>query len=270
LKQYATDLKITADKFLGDVDLSNVYPTNLFYYMEHEDSKKTPSWKRRMHRFYKGIDIDCVDDLNDHLQLAALSYADTAEEVQEGLENNKTPYEVVLVDTNSYPNRPAHFIAVKRAQPIWSPYLEVLISVRGTKTIEDALTDLLCDYKDYKGGKAHSGVLNGGQYLAQRHKPLLMKLLKSSGKKEIKLTLVGHSLGAGAASIIGMELHDEPKFIVNVVGFGCPALLSKDLSEKTRSYITTVVADSDCVPRLSAATVVNALLDIMEYNYIPR
>lgn len=168
LKQYAEDLKKTADKFLGDVDLTSLFPTSLFYYVEREDEVKNPSWKRRMHRFFPGIDIRQMDELNDYLQLANLTYADTVEEIQQGLENNKTPYEVVLVDTNSRPNRPSHFIAVKRKQTFFSPYLEVLLCVRGTKTIEDALTDLLCDYKDYRGGTfstsifflAYSAILN--------------------------------------------------------------------------------------------------------------
>lgn len=270
LKQYTEELKQTADKFLGDVDLSKLYPTNLFYYMEYEDSIKTPSWKRRMHRFYPGININQLYDLNDYLQLAELAYADSVEEIREGLEQGKTPYELVFVSNPNEPNKPAHFMAVKRAQPIWSPSLEVIMVVRGTKTITDAMTDLLCDYEDYRGGKAHAGVLKGGRYLAEKHKETLKNLLESSGKRRIQLTLVGHSLGAGAASICGMEFNDEDDIEVEVIGFGCPALLSKELSENTKSYITTVIADDDCVPRLSAATVVNAVLDIMEYNWIPR
>ena len=269
LKQYSEELTATADKFLGDVDLTKLYPTNLFYFMEYEDSLKTPSWKRRMHRFYPGIDINKMDELNDHLKLADLAYADTVEEIQEGLENNKTPYELVFVNTNSQPNKPAHFIAVKRAQPIWSPSLDVIMCVRGTKTITDALTDLFCDYEDYRGGKAHSGILEGGRFLANKHKTTLKNLLKSSGKHKIKLTLIGHSLGAGAASIIGIELNDESDIDVQVIGFGCPALLTKELSEQTKSFVTTVVADDDCVPRLSAATIVNSVLNIMEYNWLP-
>jgi len=66
-----------------------------------------------------------------------------------------------------------------------------------------------------------------------------------------------------------MEYDDENDYDVDVIGFGCPALLSKDLSEKTSHYITTVVADDDCVPRMSAVSAVNALLDIMEYDYVP-
>ena len=269
LTRYAEDLKKTADRFLGDVDFSQLYPSSLFYFIEHSDSIKTPSWKRQRHRFYPGIDIRRMEELNDHLQLADLSYADSVESIQEKLENNKTPYEVVYVNTESKTNRPAHFIAVKRSQKLWTPWLEVIMVVRGTKTIDDAITDLLCDYEDYKGGKAHSGMLEGGRYLAEKHKKLFKDLLKSSGKPKLSLTLVGHSLGAGAASIVAMEYYDEEDFECEVIGFGCPAMLSKELSEQTKHYITTVVADDDCVPRLSAASVVNALLDIMEYDYIP-
>lgn len=148
-----------------------------------------------MHRYYSGINIDHMYELNDHLQLAELSYADTVEEIQEALENNKTPYELVYVNTNSRPNKPAHFIAVKRAQSVWSSSLEVIMCVRGTKTVTDALTDLFCDYDEYRGGKAHSGILGSGKYLAEKHNKTFKNILKSSGKRKIKLTLIGHSLG---------------------------------------------------------------------------
>lgn len=151
LKQYSEELKKTADRFLGDVDFSQLYPSSLFYFIEHSDSIKTPSWKRQRHRFFPGIDIRRMEELNDYLQLADLSYADSVDSIQEKLGNNKTPYEVVYVNTESKPNRPAHFIAVKRSQKRWSPWLEVIMCVRGTKTIEDAVTDLLCDYEDYRG-----------------------------------------------------------------------------------------------------------------------
>jgi hypothetical protein len=49
---------------------------------------------------------------------------------------------------------------------------------------------------------------------------------------------------------------------VKVIGFGCPALVLKDMSKKTIDYMTTVVADNDCIPRMSTATMVNTILDI--------
>ena len=127
MQEYATELKKTADRFLDDVDFSQLYPSSLFYYIEHSDSIKTPSWKRQKHRFYKGIDIRQMEELNDCLSLALLAYADSIETIQEGLENNKSPMELVYAKTESTPNRPAHFVAVKRSQKIWSPWLEVVM-----------------------------------------------------------------------------------------------------------------------------------------------
>lgn len=47
-------------------------------------------------------------------------------------------------------------------------------------------------------------------------------------------------------------------------------MLSKELAEKTADYITTVIADSDIVPRMSASTIANVALDIMEYDRYPK
>ena len=52
-----------------------------------------------------------------------------------------------------------------------------------------------------------------------------------------------------------------------VIGFGCPALLSKDLSIATKEYVTTVIADADFIPRMSGATLVNLLLDVTSFDY---
>ena len=81
---------------------------------------------------------------------------------------------------------------------------------------------------------------------------------------------MGHSLGAGAATIAGIEWNDDPNISsVEVTGFGCPALLSKDVSEQTKDFVTTIVADSDCVPRMSMASMVNALMEVSELDITP-
>ena len=172
--------------------------------------------------------------------------------------------------------------------------------LQGTKTIGDVITDLICDAAEYRNGTAHAGILESGKYLATRHEQLIEQLLELSSKDKasgrggsggnnaptMKLTLIGHSLGAGAASIAGMEWRD--KFITNAVddknkddsptpanldiqvyGFGCPALVSQNISESTRNFITTIVADYDCIPRMSTATLLNAILNIGEYNWLP-
>jgi hypothetical protein len=87
----------------------------------------------------------------------------------------------------------------------------------------------------------------------------------------LRVTLVGHSLGAGAATIAGIELANDPeqKYDVNVVGFGCPALLSKDLAEQASSYVTTIVNDADVVPRMSGASIANLIMDVSAFDWFP-
>jgi hypothetical protein len=267
-----TDVKIVADsleKSFGTLDLTLLGPTNMFYYLEREDGIKNPSWKNRMHRFHPGIDIKRISYLNDMLQLSDLSYADTMNEIADGCKKAKDPLELVYCDTEGSPNKPAHFVALRKDQSIWSSELEVTIVVRGTKTITDMMTDCVVDSVDYRGGKAHSGILDSGKWIVSEQKVLLEQLRKHSKKRYLKVRLVGHSLGAGAAAIAGMEFNDMPNCSVEVVGFGCPSLLSPELSKATEKYITTVISDSDVVPRMSAATVVNVLLDIMEYDWTP-
>ena len=266
INSYKNDIGEIAQKYVGDIDLSEVSPNALFYYLEYEDERKNPSWKRRVHRFCAGLDMKKVYELNDYCSLAQLCYADTVDLIREGLETHSAPHELVYAEIRSQPGKPANFLALRRDQPSNSQHLEVLIGVRGTKSIADALTDMLCDVDDYRGGKAHKFILESGKFLVEKHRDLLDKLLKESGKKKLKITLVGHSLGAGAASIAGIELNDDPRFDVEVIGFGCPALLSKELAEQN-SFIQTVVNDSDVIPRTSAIAIVNLILNVKEFDW---
>lgn len=294
-------LESKMNEFFGEKGIPPLYLTNLMYYIEREDEIKNPTWKRRKHYFFPGIDIAQMDDLNEKLQLTHLAYEDTIDEIRDRLDIDYDS-ELVYCSLESFPNKPAHFIAVKRDQSPRSKELEVLLVVCGTKRITDVITDLICDATVYRDGFAHSGIRDSGQWIANEHTDLLEKLRVLANKKKIKLTLLGHSLGAGAASstffffvttvfrffgmqsglltrslspllffrtVAGIELNDSPFIDVKVVGFGCPALLSSELSESYQDIITTVIGDNDCVPRMSMSTMVNALLDITELDYTP-
>lgn len=60
---------------------------------------------------------------------------------------------------------------------------------------------------------------------------------------------------------------NDPKLVVNVVGFGCPALVSQNLAEGA-SFITTVINDSDVVCRMSGVSVANLLLRILQFDWL--
>lgn len=286
-------------------DISNVrdlIPANplsaLHYYLEQQDATKTPSWKRRLHRYQRNVEVTKVEELNEALLLSELSYADSVDEVRAGLEKlhrdkenvNKPQWELLYCDTESRPNEPSHFLAIQKNAPQYDDVLHVLMVVRGTKSMPDLITDAMMKESDYEysvpgekkdgsgtvlWGKAHSGMQLSGKYLVDRHLTLLSTLLRLSKKRKIDISLIGHSLGAGAASIAAMEWNSKPfdnarngiKVSAHVIGFGCPALLSKSLSLATKEYVTTVIADADFIPRMSGATLFNLLLDLKCFDY---
>jgi Lipase (class 3) len=299
INAYRGKMAEVAKKYFGSINLNKLSPTAVLYYIEREDEVKNPSWKRRQHRYMPELKIEKVHELYDALKLAQLCYADTADEIRAGLLKHKTPYDLVYVNVQSSPGQPANFVAVQHDQHSFrrsfgkkektiSSSLRVIIGVRGTKSASDAITDLLCDTVEYNGGLAHSFMVESGKYIAEKHLALIEDLRTKSGKKKVIVTLIGHSLGAGAASIAGMELHNYaqnqcvpngsvkgirqtksivPTIIVKVIGFGCPALVSDTLA-KDATYITTVVNDADVVPRLSGITVANLLVDIMGFDWM--
>merc|ERR1719253_746371 len=125
-------------------------------------------------------------------------------------------------------------------------------------------------------------MVKSGKYLVERHRKLLRTLLKLSKKRKLEITLIGHSLGAGAATIAAMEWNSKPlapessgnddglgevPVSARVVGFGCPALLSRSLSLAVKPYVTSIIADADFIPRLSGATLVNLLMDVSRFEY---
>jgi Lipase (class 3) len=214
----AKALDDTMVAFLGDSTSKSFlpvpYPTNLFYFIEREDERKNPSWRRRVHRFCTGIDVSMMDELHTKLELAALAYSDSLVEIRSKLALPSLQYELLYCAMDSYPGKPSHFVAIKKTDQsqskgrgFWKSNdpLEVILVVRGTKTISDVITDLLSHPEDYRGGKAHSGILQSGLYLAQRHDDLWQELFKLSGsRRKIKLTLIGHSLGAGMCVCVWM------------------------------------------------------------------
>jgi hypothetical protein len=262
--------------FGRDLDLKLMNPLSFNYYLEVDESVKTPSWKRRRHRFCNDFEFSKVFALHDALYLAEASYLDSVDDITEALENYKgASYLLVFCQTEAEPREPAHFIAIKKGKPKQTgPFpwqkdnvLEVLMVVRGTKEISDMFSDCLLESREFRGGYAHDGVCQSGLYLVEKQTDFLQHLLTESGRESIRLSLIGHSLGAGAAAIACIEFNDVPGIEATCVGFGCPALLTKEISEEFQSRITTVVCDADCVPRMSKISVSNLMLDVMSNDW---
>jgi len=274
-------LKAAFGNIMEDVDPS--IAISLMFFLATEDGRKNPSWKRQQHRFYEDVSKETIVDMHDALYLSQLAYMNSLDGIREQLKQfQDDEWELAYGTTDSLPHMPAHFLMLhKNLAPLprdaiqsilpWenrdSSDLTAVLVVRGTKDISDALADTMLTPVEYRDGYAHGGILQNGKNLAERYLPKLKALLDHSGRQKMKLFLVGHSLGAAAAAIAAMELHDQDWIKVESIGFGCPSLLSAELSEGAKGYITTIVSDSDMVPRMSGSSVANLLLDLLEFDW---
>lgn len=173
----------------------------------------------------------------------------------------------------------------------------VVISIRGTLSLEDCITDALADPTsmeeagekwgfDGKNRFAHGGMLRAAMYIRNEleSNPCIVGILneyhhrngngsttntmfRSNSPTDLEaplnnpqLIVVGHSLGAGTAVLLAILLkHKYPG--LKCFGYGTPgSVLDERTCHECSDYITSVILNNDLVARLS----VRALCKIRE------
>lgn len=102
--------------------------------------------------------------------------------------------------TESSHGRPAYVLARDEARRV------IVVSVRGTHSSSDVLTDLTLDSCPFLEGWAHQGMLEAARWL---HSQLCPKLTQLAHAQGWTIVLVGHSLGAGTAALLAMLLQQD-------------------------------------------------------------
>ena len=146
----------------------------------------------------------------------------------------------------------------------------LVLAIRGTFSLKDAILDAVADEVPFLDGFAHKGILNGARLILSKVSVTLTETLSQfSG---YSLVVTGHSLGAGTAELITMELLSS-----NVLPAGsqvkCLALApppvfrsKKKISKEISSAIQIYINNYDCVPRLSLASVSRLLATVREVD----
>ncbi|MCI4384115.1 hypothetical protein PGIGA_G00034880 [Pangasianodon gigas] len=133
----------------------------------------------------------------------------------------------------------------------------VLVTVRGTLSLKDVLTDLSaeCENLTVEGvsgaSYAHKGISQAAGYIYKKlvNDGILRQAFSIA--PEYKLVIAGHSLGAGAAALLAVLLHSSYSTL-QCYAFSPPGgLMSKALAEYSKQFVISVVLGKDLVPRLS-------------------
>jgi hypothetical protein len=154
--------------------------------------------------------------------------------------------------------RPSYFIARDRATN------SIVLSIRGTMSTFDTMTDLACEYEQWKGGLVHSGWKSSAQWLFRELGPMLIAYANIHSTSA--LYIAGHSLGSGTAAILTIMLLDyidefrknEPAFEIKCFGYAPTCAMSLNLSEKYKDHIQSFVFADDMVSKLSYGSMLDA------------
>jgi hypothetical protein len=156
----------------------------------------------------------------------------------------------------------------------------VVLTIRGTNSPEDVLTDLLGKPVDFCGGLAHEGAKIGAEGILARTKSKL-KFLLNEKFPNYKFVVTGHSLGAGIAVLISLKVLLSNELNIDKDRLKCialapppvfhPSRLPDQISNKIEIYIH----GNDCVPSLSLAVIKKLLLtmekvDNLKLSYLER
>lgn len=152
----------------------------------------------------------------------------------------------------------------------------IVLALRGTVSIHDVLTDLVCQQQPFLQGAAHSGMMKAAEMLLERLWGRIETALVDHPGHSLVLT--GHSLGAGTAtllaSLIGSTVvaHGPTRSVtvnVHCYAFAPPAVLSLDLARACQ-HVTSVIVGPDLVPRLSLATTIEVKELLAALNWDPQ
>ncbi|KAF9902207.1 hypothetical protein EC991_005185 [Linnemannia zychae] len=143
-------------------------------------------------------------------------------------------------------------------------YNALCIIIRGTFSITDAMTDLVCEYYPYKGGLVHKGIMDNARFVLERSGKDIETALRKFNLKTIYC--IGHSLGAGSASLLCSLLQDHfadyqvaptpqvphpPKLEVKAYLFAPPPIATPNLAAQWERTQIAFINENDIVCRLS-------------------
>jgi len=159
----------------------------------------------------------------------------------------------------------------------------VVVSIRGTLSLRDCLVDASCEdealeihgIKNIGENYVHKGIWLTAQAVLKdiEKNGVLKRLQQAEESRDYDLVIVGHSLGAGTASLLSVMLRkDYPE--VRCWAFSPPGgLLTLQAAVYCQKWITSVIVGDDMISRLSRASlehIFDRVIYILENQHSPK
>ena len=164
--------------------------------------------------------------------------------------------------------KPAYYICVDRSNKA------LVLAIRGTLTLSDAITDITAVSKEFLCGEAHHGISAGAIAIFNEVKGILENKLQSTGFD--KLVITGHSLGGGTAvlltlhllSVKGSQSSSLKNCDIRCYSYAPPPVFycKDELPPSWQEAIVTVVNGNDIIPRVSLANMYKLLLQMQNID----
>eukprot|EP00004_Rigifila_ramosa_P003140 TRINITY_DN1329_c0_g1_i2.p1 TRINITY_DN1329_c0_g1~~TRINITY_DN1329_c0_g1_i2.p1 ORF type:complete len:727 (+),score=170.72 TRINITY_DN1329_c0_g1_i2:28-2181(+) len=260
---------------MGDVDQMSMRDVagSLYYLMTDRRAERgnRPTAEREMHAQSYKLEDRTLHDISRYAAFA-LVFAYISDELDIQRLVAQHGFVLVFAETVSGKEMPAFFLCCNPRTK------EAIVAVRGTASVHDVLTDIKATALPFASGlefpgretharvadpptAGHSGMARTALWMQSE---LLQSLLtlKSAG---YSFTLTGHSLGAGAASMLAILLQPILQNL-RCFGFATPACVDAALSNQAKPFITTIVLHDDVVPRATVPATKKLLKEIHQ-NY---
>lgn len=140
-----------------------------------------------------------------------------------------------------------------------------IVAVRGTQTVEDALTDLAADTTEFCGGIAHKGIADAAVALMAVVKTVLPDEMKKHHGFSVAIT--GHSLGGGVTALLTKLMLDDGSFGDDIVAVAIapPPVFApiEGIDDVWASSLSCFVNADDIVPRMSMLSLRNFVVETL-------
>lgn len=152
-----------------------------------------------------------------------------------------------------------------------------LVLIRGSKSVQDALTDIQAcpeeiglssagaPQSEASGGFvdafAHNGMLKAVMWIKDR----IVKSLRVLHNKGYNIVFAGHSLGAGCAALLAVMLQKEFENL-ECFAYAVPACVNLCVAESCNDFVHSIVLRDDVVPRAKASNVIKLVEDLKNFK----